>query len=149
MLTLLTAIRSVVAYLFVISYVVLIGGPALLVAIATNTHRHLVVLGIHCVRAALAILGIRVVVVGSDNIQRQRPALYTVNHASNVEPPVLFAVLRELTPRLKVVYKAVLRKLPILGRGFDAVGFVPIERESRERSSQAIDRAVASVQTGN
>ena len=45
--------------------------------------------------------------------------------------------------------KAVLRKLPILGRGFDVVGFVPIERENRERATQAIDVAVASVRSGN
>lgn len=48
-----------------------------------------------------------------------------------------------------MVYKAVLRKLPILGRGFDAVGFVPIERENRERATQAIDQAARSVQSGN
>src|SRR5690606_26193913 len=63
-------------------------------------------------------------------------------------PPILFAVLRELTPGLKVVYKAVLRKLPILGRGFDVVGFVPIERENRERATQAIDKGVETVRGG-
>jgi 1-acyl-sn-glycerol-3-phosphate acyltransferase len=146
--TLTTAVRSLVAYVFVIAYLAIIGAPALLIAIVTNTHRHLVVLGIACVRVALAILGIRVVVAGREHIQRNRAALYTVNHASNVEPPIIFAVLRELT-RLKVVYKAVLRKLPILGRGFDAVGFVPIERENRERATQAIDQAAQSVQSGN
>lgn len=149
MLTLLTAIRTVVAYVFVVSYVVIIGTPALLIGIVTGAQRHLFVLGIACVRIAMAILGIRTVVVGHEHVQRHRPALYTVNHASNVEPPIIFAVLRELTPQLKVVYKAVLRKLPILGRGFDVVGFVPIERENRERATQAIDKAARSVQSGN
>ena len=149
MFTLLTAVRSLVAYLFVIAYVVIVGTPALLIGIVTGTRTHLIVLGIWCVRAAMAILGNRAVVAGDANIQRHRAALYTVNHASNVEPPILFAVLRMLTPRLKVVYKAVLRKLPILGRGFDVVGFVPIEREHRERATQAIDKAAASVVSGN
>jgi 1-acyl-sn-glycerol-3-phosphate acyltransferase len=147
--TLITAVRSLVAYVFVIAYLVIIGAPALLIGIATNTHRHLIVLAIACIRIALGILGIRVMVAGGEHIQRGRAALYAVNHASNVEPPIIFAVLRELTPRLKVVYKAVLRKLPILGRGFDAVGFVPIERENRERATQAIDQAARSVQSGN
>lgn len=149
MSTFVTACRSLIAYVFVIAYVVIIGTPALLIGILTNTQRHLIVLGINCVRIAMAILGIRAVVAGREHIQLHRAALYTVNHASNVEPPVLFAVLRDLTPRLKVVYKAVLRKLPILGRGFDVVGFVPIERENRERATQAIDKAAASVQSGN
>jgi 1-acyl-sn-glycerol-3-phosphate acyltransferase len=147
--TLITAVRSLVAYVFVIAYLVIIGAPALLIGIATNTHQHLIVLAIACIRIALGILGIRVMVAGGEHIQRGRATLYAVNHASNVEPPIIFAVLRELAPRLKVVYKAVLRKLPILGRGFDAVGFVPIERENRERATQAIDQAARSVQSGN
>jgi 1-acyl-sn-glycerol-3-phosphate acyltransferase len=147
--TLLTALRTLAAYLFVISYIVVIGTPALLIGIVTGWQTHLIVLGITCVRIAMAVLGIRTVVVGAEHIQLHRAALYTVNHASNVEPPILFAVLRGLTPRLKVVYKAVLRKLPILGRGFDVVGFVPIERENRERATQAIDKAALGVQAGN
>ena len=149
MFTLLTAIRSIVAYVFVVTYIVVIGTPALLIGIVTGAQTHLVVLGITCVRIAMGILGIRTVVAGAEHIQYGRAALYTVNHASNVEPPILFAVLRGLTPHLKVVYKAVLRKLPILGRGFDVVGFVPIERENRERATQAIDTAARSVQSGN
>ncbi len=147
--TLLIALRTVTAYVFVVSYIIVIGTPALLIGIVTGWQTHLIALGIACIRVATAILGIRTVVVGAEHIQYGRAALYTVNHASNVEPPILFAVLRGLTPRLKVVYKAVLRKLPILGRGFDVVGFVPIERENRERATQAIDRGAVSVQSGN
>jgi 1-acyl-sn-glycerol-3-phosphate acyltransferase len=147
--TFLPAVRSVIAYLFVSSWVLVIGTPALIIGILTGAQRHLYFLGILCVRIAMALLGIRVVVVGREHIQRQRAALYCVNHASNVEPPILFAVLRELTPGLKVVYKAVLRKLPILGRGFDVVGFVPIEREHRERATQAIDKGVDTVRAGH
>ena len=149
MSTALAAIRTVTAYLFVVAFVVVIGTPALLVGMVTGRQRHLFVLGIGCVRAAMAILGIRADVAGAEHLQRHRAALYTVNHASNVVPPILFAVLRELTPGLKVVYKAVLHKLPILGRGFDAAGFVPIERENREHAAQAIDLAVRRVQDGH
>lgn len=149
MSTVLAAIRSTIAYLFVTSWVLIVGTPALVIGIVTGAQRHLFFLGILCVRIALAIVGIRVAVIGGEHLQRRRAALYCVNHASNVEPPILFAVLRELTPNLKVVYKAVLRKLPILGRGFDVVGFVPIDRENRERATQAIERGVDAVRAGN
>lgn len=149
MSTALAALRSVIAYLFVAGWVLVVGTPALIVGLVTGAQRHLFWLGILCVRIAMAIVGIRTVVVGREHIQRHRAALYCVNHASNVEPPILFAVLRELTPGLKVVYKAVLRKLPILGRGFDVVGFVPIERENRERATQAIETGVETVRRGN
>ena len=44
--TFITAIRSFVAYVFVIAYVVIIGTPALLIGLATGTQKHLIVLGI-------------------------------------------------------------------------------------------------------
>lgn len=144
-----TAIRSVTAYLFVSLWVLIVGTPALLLGLATGMQRHLFYLGILCVRIAMAIVGIRVEVVGWEHVRKDRAALYCVNHASNVEPPILFAVFRELTPRLKVVYKAVLHRVPILGRGFDAVGFVPIERENREHATRAIDKGVEAVRAGN
>lgn len=149
MSTLLAAVRSLAAYLFVSSWVLLVGTPALVVGLLTGAQRHLFYLGILCVRIAMAIVGIRVVVTGREHIQPHRATLYCVNHASNVEPPILFAALRELTPGLKVVYKAVLHRLPILGRGFDVVGFVPIERENRERATQAIDKGVEAVRAGH
>ena len=67
--------------------------------------------------------------------------MYAVNHASNVEPPLIFNALRSLFPRLRMLYKAELRKLPILVRAFDLAGFVPLERANREQSLPAIERA--------
>jgi 1-acyl-sn-glycerol-3-phosphate acyltransferase len=47
-----------------------------------------------------------------------------------------------------VLYKAELRKLPILVRAFDLAGFVPLERGNREQSLPAIDRAAAALGEG-
>jgi 1-acyl-sn-glycerol-3-phosphate acyltransferase len=88
-------------------------------------------------------------VTGAEHIQRHRAAVYCVNHASNVEPPILFDVLRPLFPRLRILYKAELHKLPVLGRAFDAAGFVPLQRGNREQSLPAIDRAAEALRAGN
>ena len=87
-------------------------------------------------------------VEGDEHIQHHRAAVYAVNHASNVEPPLLFEALSPLFPRLSVLYKAELRKLPILVRAFDLAGFVPIERGNREQSLPAIDRAADALRAG-
>ena len=68
-----------------------------------------------------------------------------MNHASNVEPPIVFNALHELFPKLRILYKAELRKLPVLGRAFDLAGFVPLERANREQSLPAIDRAAEAL----
>ena len=54
-----------------------------------------------------------------------------------------------LFPRLRVLYKAELRKLPILVRAFDLAGFVPLERGNREQSLPAIERAAEALREGN
>jgi len=57
--------------------------------------------------------------------------------------------VRSLFPRLRVLYKAELRKLPILVRAFDLAGFVPIQRANPEQSLPAIDRAAQALRDGN
>ena len=97
----------------------------------------------------LFLSGITVALEGTENIQRRRAAVYAVNHASNVEPPIIFDTLHELFPRLRIVYKAELRKLPVLVRAFDLAGFVPLQRGNPEQSLPAIDGAVAALKEGN
>jgi 1-acyl-sn-glycerol-3-phosphate acyltransferase len=48
-----------------------------------------------------------------------------------------------------VLYKAELRRIPILGRAMEAGGFVAVERDKREASFASIDQAAASIRSGN
>jgi 1-acyl-sn-glycerol-3-phosphate acyltransferase len=54
-----------------------------------------------------------------------------------------------LFPRLRILYKAELRKLPILVRAFDIAGFVPLERGNRDQSLPAIEQAAEALREGN
>jgi 1-acyl-sn-glycerol-3-phosphate acyltransferase len=101
------------------------------------------------VRMGLALSGIKKHVEGVEHLQRNRAAVYAVNHTSNVEPPIVFDVLSPLFPRLRILYKAELRKLPVLVRAFDLAGFVPLERNNRDQSLPAIDRATQALRDGN
>ena len=76
-----------------------------------------------------------------ERILTDRAAIYAVNHTSNVEPPILYAALSDLFPRLRIVYKAELRKLPVLVQAFDLGGFVPLQRGNPEQSLPAIEQA--------
>jgi 1-acyl-sn-glycerol-3-phosphate acyltransferase len=143
------ALRSVATYIALTLYVLLAGPPALLIAIAFKQIDLLYRIGHLGVRLGLALSGIKVVLEGAANIQRQRAAVYAVNHASNVEPPIIFDALHELFPRLRIVYKAELRKLPVLVRAFDLAGFVPLQRGKPEQSLPAIDGAAQALREGN
>jgi len=123
------------------------GPPALLWTAASHNPRFMYAAGALGLRMALALAGIRVNVVGAAN--RQRAVVYACNHASNIEPPAVFWALRPLFPNVRVLYKAELRKLPILVWAFDAAGFIPLERGNPEQSRPAIDRAAEALRDGN
>jgi 1-acyl-sn-glycerol-3-phosphate acyltransferase len=59
---------------------------------------------------------------------------------------VLFQALHK---RLHVLFKAELKKLPILGKVMVAGGFVPVERERKEASMASIEQAAQSLREGN
>ena len=141
--------RSVATYVAVAAYVVLAGPPVLLIAILFRQVPLLYRVGHGGVRLGLALSGVKVRVEGEEHIRPDRAVVYAVNHASNVEPPILFHVLSPIFPRLRVLYKAELRKLPILVRAWDLAGFVPLERSNRDQSLPAIDRAAEALKDGN
>jgi 1-acyl-sn-glycerol-3-phosphate acyltransferase len=143
------AIRSLLTYIAVSTYVLVVGPPVLLLALLFRQVPLLYGAGRAGVRLGLVLSGMKLRIEGTGNIQLHRAAVYAVNHTSNVEPPILFEALHPLFPRLRVLYKAELRKLPILVRAWDLAGFVPLERGNREQSLPAIDRAAEALREGN
>ena len=127
----------------------IVGPPILLIAILFRNVPLLYRVGHVGVRIGLALSGVKVRVEGAEYMLRDRAVVYAVNHTSNVEPPILFHVLSPIFPRLRVLYKAELRKLPILVRAWDLAGFVPLQRGNREQSLPAIDRAAGALKEGN
>jgi len=145
----LPAFRSLLTCISLALYVLLVGPPILVIALVFGQRALLYRVGHLGVRLGLVLSGIRVEVDGAERIERSRAAVYAVNHTSNVEPPIIFDMLHELFPRLRILYKAELRKLPVLVRAFDLAGFIPLERGNPEQSLPAIDRAAEALRDGN
>ena len=141
------AIRTIAAVSSVALYVLLCGPPALLWTVITRDVRFLYAAGGAGVRMGFGLAGIRLRVAGKEHLRPS--AVYACNHSSNIEPPAVFLALRPLFPRVRVLYKAELRKLPVLVRVFDAAGFVPLERDNRSQSWPAVDRAAEALTAGN
>ena len=93
------AVRSVVAYAVVSIYIVATAPPGILIALLIRRANLLYWLGRQGVRLGLATVGMRYRVTGERHIQRDRPTVYCVNHASNLEPPVLYMVLAAVHPQ--------------------------------------------------
>jgi 1-acyl-sn-glycerol-3-phosphate acyltransferase len=143
------ALRTIFAVVAVSVYILIIGPPLLIWAALFRNARPLFFAGQLCIRMGLTIAGVRMRLNGVEHIQTGRAAVYAFNHSSNLEPPIAFVALKSLFPKLHVLYKAELRKIPVLVWVFDAAGFVPVQRQNREQSMPAVDRAVSALKSGS
>jgi len=139
-------VRSLVTYVAISLYVLLAGTVGLLIAIPFKAKDLLYRLGHGGVALALGLAGIRYTVIGREQVPANRAVVFCANHQSNVDPPVLF---RALHRRLHILYKAELRKLPVLGRVFEVGGFVAVQRENRDAAFASIEQAAESIRQGN
>jgi 1-acyl-sn-glycerol-3-phosphate acyltransferase len=146
MSTVVAAIRSIAAYLAVSLYVAIAAPIGMALAIAFRWKSLLYVLGHWGVAIGTSLAGIQMRVSGREHLPSGRAVVFCSNHESNIDPPILFQTLH---PRLHVLFKQELTKLPLLGRAFQIGGFVPIDRASREHSVAAIERAADSLRQGN
>jgi len=139
-------VRSVLTYAGISAYVALVAPPGMLLAMAFRWKALLYVLGHAGVRIGLFLSGIRYEVAGREHVPPGRAVVFCANHQSNIDPPVLFEALHR---RLHMLYKAELSRLPLLGRAIQLGGFIPIERQNRERAIASVNRGAESLQDGN
>jgi len=139
------AVRSIIAYFLIVVYIAIAGPVALVMGGLFRWEGGLYALGHVGVWLALTLSGIRYRVTGFEHVP-STAVVFCSNHESNVDPPVLF---RALHRRLRVLYKAELRRFPLMGVIFDVGGFVAVERGDREKSLAAISRGAASLRSGN
>ncbi len=142
------ALRTCVAAFAVALYVLLVGPPVLVWTLTTRRLWLIYAAGTGGVRLGFWLAGLRLRLEGEEHIV-PGGAVYACNHTSNVEPPAVFLALRRRHPQLRVLYKAEMRKLPVLVWVFDAAGFVPVERARKEQSWPAVDRAAEALREGN
>ncbi len=94
------------------------------------------------VRAA----GIQVQVTGVQNVPIGRPAIFMVNHVSNLDPPVL---LPNLPGRSSVLLKKKITDIPMFGRALLMAQFVPVDRSnSREAAQRSVAAAAEALRSG-
>ena len=144
--TLIAAIRSLAAYVAVSAYVAVAAPIGMALALTFRWKNLLYVLGHWGVTIGTSLAGIRTRVAGRSHLRPGDAVVFCCNHQSNIDPPILFQALH---PRLHILFKHELTKLPLLGRAFQIGGFVPIDRRSREQSMAAIEQAAASLRNGN
>lgn len=141
-----SAVRSALTFLAVSLYVLVVAPIAILAALCFGWKSHLYVLGHIGVRLGCALSGIRYRVSAAQPLPLGRPAVYCANHQSNIDPPVLFDALH---PRMHILYKAEIDRIPILARAFRMGGFIPIDRRNKESALRSLEAGARSIRAGN
>ncbi len=95
-------------------------------------------------RIALALSGVRVRVLHPERATQHPCCVFVANHVSNVEAPALFAVL----PRVAVIIKASLGRLPLLGYTMRLGGFITVDRQAKDSRRKALEDATQTLRSG-
>jgi 1-acyl-sn-glycerol-3-phosphate acyltransferase len=140
------AVRSLATYVVVSLYVLVTGLVGMLLAMLFRWTDLLYVFGHGGVHLGLALSGINYRVAGAEHVPLDRAAVYCANHQSNIDPPVLFAALH---PRMHILYKHEIDRIPVLARAFRMGGFIPIDRRKKESAMRSIESGAASIRAGH
>jgi 1-acyl-sn-glycerol-3-phosphate acyltransferase len=138
-------IRSIFVTLVTFAYILIVGTPFLLHAIITGQTDTIYHVGIYGARLAVWLAGVRLEVKGKQNIPAGGAVVFMPNHQSNCDPPAVASVL----PPVLIIAKAEFFRIPVLGRAMRLRGFIPVDRKNRERSIQAVEKALASLRAGH
>jgi 1-acyl-sn-glycerol-3-phosphate acyltransferase len=128
----------------------LLGVPAALVGIPWSALRGnfetMYAMGMGSLRAGTRFAGIRVRVVGLENVPAGRSCIFMSNHVSNLDPPVLLPAIPGMT---SVFLKKELMKIPLLGTAMRMGKFVPVSRgHSREEAQRSVEAASEALRAG-
>ncbi|MBB5055891.1 1-acyl-sn-glycerol-3-phosphate acyltransferase [Granulicella aggregans] len=103
-------------------------------------------LAMRIMHAGVVAGGIRVEVVGRENLPVDRSCIFMSNHVSNLDPPVL---MPSLPGRSSILLKKSLMGIPILGTAMRMAKFVPVERgHSVEAAKTSIAAAASALRSG-
>lgn len=132
--------------LFVAAMLLLIlGPPVLLVAWLTRNHELVYPWAFFGARNWLRLSGMKVRVNGKQHIDPKQTYVFISNHRSYLDTATLFVYAG---PRIGLLAKKELLKVPILGYGMGYVNVMAIDRSNRDRAIQTTEAATARIRSG-
>jgi len=89
--------------------------------------------------------GVKVKLIGRENLDARATYIFMANHASNIDPPLLLPII---PGRSSVMARHELFNYPILGRAMRIASLVPVNRGNREAGIAAVRAADQVVHQG-
>jgi 1-acyl-sn-glycerol-3-phosphate acyltransferase len=102
-------------------------------------------LGTHIAWAGVRIAGVKIEVVGLEQIDPAKTYIFLSNHASNLDPPILIPLIPR---RSSVLVKQELFKIPVLGRAMRIASLVAVDRGNQGRAIASLQAARKVLEAG-
>ena len=93
----------------------------------------------------LKLTGIRVDVIGRENVLMNRPQIFMANHQSDFD---VLIVLAHIPGQLRWIVKKELFKIPIFGKAMKSAGYIEIDRQNHEKAMKSLKEAAQKVREG-
>ncbi|MEP6743744.1 MAG: lysophospholipid acyltransferase family protein [bacterium] len=119
--------------------------PVLLVAWLTGNHELVYPWAFFGARNWLRLSGVKVRVNGKQHVDSNQTYVFISNHRSYLDTATLFVYAG---PRIGLLAKKELLKVPILGYGMGYVNVMAIDRSNRDRALQTTEAATARIRSG-
>jgi len=136
-------IRAALTVSLTFLYILVAGSVAVPLGILFRRPEWIYRCGIGGVRLCLWLAGCKIDVQGKENLHPGRPCVYVCNHVSNIDPPAVAAVV----PRVAVLAKREVFKIPVFGRAMRECSFIPVDRGT-ERAALVVNEGVDRLKRG-
>jgi 1-acyl-sn-glycerol-3-phosphate acyltransferase len=93
-------------------------------------------------RSLLHLVGVRVRVIGQQNVLSDKPQIFIANHQSVFD---IFAVLGHVPGEFRWIAKEELFRIPVFGRAMRKAGYIPINRKNHEKAMTSIAEAIEKI----
>jgi 1-acyl-sn-glycerol-3-phosphate acyltransferase len=93
----------------------------------------------------LKIAGVKTQVAGLEHLDPKRPCIYMCNHLGSFD---IFALLACLPVQFRWLAKAELFRIPILGWGMAAAGYISLDRSRRRSAHESMEVAARKIREG-
>lgn len=114
-------------------------------ALITGNVNPLYRIGMWGALTGVRLAGVKVKIIGRENLDPRATYIFMANHASNIDPPLLLPII---PGRSSVMARHELFNYPILGRAMRIASLVPVNRGNREAGIAAVRAAEQVVHQG-
>lgn len=100
------------------------------------------------IRVGMLLAGVRYSVTGRERVDPRGVYVYTPNHQSMLDPPMVWASLGSPGRRPGFLVKKEIGRVPVLGYGIQQIGMLLVDRSNSERALVSARRATERLHAG-